>query len=70
MSQDTILALQALSEFARLAYSKTFDIQVTVTAGAFSKHFSVNQNNALILQSADVSSLSGGRGSVVRIGKL
>ena len=53
--QDTILALQSLSEFARLAFSKTFDIQLSVTAGTFSKHFSVNRNNALVLQSADVS---------------
>ena len=53
--QDTILALQSLSEFARLAFSKTFDIQLTVTAGTFSRQFSVSRNNALVLQSADVS---------------
>nr|AVP12646.1 CD109 antigene-like protein 1 [Littorina littorea] len=56
-TQDTILALQALSEFARLAYSKSFNIEVSVTAASFAKQFSVNQNNALVLQSADLPSV-------------
>jgi hypothetical protein len=49
------MALQALSEFARMAYSNNFNIDVSVTAGAFHQQFSVNQGNALVLQSADVS---------------
>lgn len=56
-TQDTILALQALSEFARLAYSNNFNIQVDVTAASFSKHFTINQANALVLQSAEMSSI-------------
>ena len=52
--QDTVMALQALSEFAKMAYSNNFDIQMTVTAGSFSHQFSVNAQNALLLQSVEV----------------
>ncbi|KAK7492650.1 hypothetical protein BaRGS_00016129, partial [Batillaria attramentaria] len=56
-TQDTILALQGLSEFARLAYSNNFNIDITVTADSFSKQFSVSQANALVLQSAEMPSI-------------
>ncbi|XP_071088378.1 CD109 antigen-like [Haliotis cracherodii] len=56
-TQDTVMALQALSEFAKMAYSNNFDIQVTVSSGSFSHQFSVNQNNALVLQSVDLPSI-------------
>ncbi|XP_046542511.1 LOW QUALITY PROTEIN: CD109 antigen-like [Haliotis rubra] len=51
------MALQALSEFAKMAYSNNFDIQVTVNSGSFSHQFSVNQNNALVLQSVELPSV-------------
>ncbi|XP_048243539.1 CD109 antigen-like isoform X13 [Haliotis rufescens] len=56
-TQDTVLALQALSEFAKMAYSNNFNIQVTVSSGSFRHQFSVNQNNALVLQSVELPSI-------------
>ncbi|XP_052721975.1 CD109 antigen-like isoform X2 [Crassostrea angulata] len=53
-TQDTVMALQALSEFAKMAYSSNFDIQMTATAGSFSHQFSVNAKNALLLQSVEL----------------
>ena len=53
--QDTIVGLQALSEFARVAYSDSLGIQVTITADAFTKTLTVNKQNALVLQSVVVS---------------
>ncbi|KAK7473608.1 hypothetical protein BaRGS_00035155 [Batillaria attramentaria] len=51
---DTIIALQALSEFASLAGSgDSQDIEVDVTAGSFTPHFTVTKGNALVLQSAE-----------------
>nr|KAG5689536.1 hypothetical protein BaRGS_008911 [Batillaria attramentaria] len=52
--RDTIIALQALSEFAPLAGSgDSQDIEVDVTAGSFTPHFTVTKGNALVLQSAE-----------------
>jgi len=56
--QDTVLALQSLSEFAAMVYSNNFDLQITVKAGTFSKQFQVNPTNALILQATEVLSNS------------
>uniref|UniRef100_K1RWY1 CD109 antigen n=1 Tax=Magallana gigas TaxID=29159 RepID=K1RWY1_MAGGI len=53
-TQDTVVALQALSEFAKMVYSNNFDIQMTATAGNFSHQFSVNAKNALLLQSIEL----------------
>ncbi|XP_060587232.1 CD109 antigen-like [Ruditapes philippinarum] len=36
-TQDTVIGLQALSEFAVMAYSDNFDIQATITAGTFTQ---------------------------------
>nr|KAG5689528.1 hypothetical protein BaRGS_008903 [Batillaria attramentaria] len=53
-TQDTIIALQALSEFAPLANSgDSLDVEVDVTAGSFTPHFTVTKGNALVLQSAE-----------------
>ncbi|XP_060581140.1 CD109 antigen-like isoform X3 [Ruditapes philippinarum] len=49
-TQDTVIGLQALSEFAVMAYSDNFDIQATITAGTFTHKFSINKQNALVLQ--------------------
>ncbi|XP_076447000.1 CD109 antigen-like [Babylonia areolata] len=54
-TQDTVLALQALSEFARHVYSSNFNVQINVKAGAFSRDYSITPSNALLLQSDDLS---------------
>ncbi|XP_041347121.1 alpha-2-macroglobulin-like [Gigantopelta aegis] len=56
-TQDTVLALQALSQFAKMAYAKNFDIQVHLKAGSFSHSFSINQRNALVLQKVELPSI-------------
>nr|XP_034324217.1 CD109 antigen isoform X1 [Crassostrea gigas]XP_034324218.1 CD109 antigen isoform X1 [Crassostrea gigas] len=53
-TQDTVVALQALSEFTKMVYSNNFDIQMTATAGSFSHQFSINAKNALLLQSVEL----------------
>ncbi|XP_067660553.1 CD109 antigen-like [Haliotis asinina] len=53
-TQDTVIALFALSEFAK-PFSNDFDIQVTVNSGSFNHKFSINQDNALVLQSVELS---------------
>nr|XP_022294895.1 CD109 antigen-like [Crassostrea virginica] len=53
-TQDTVMALQALSVFAKLTYSTNFDIQMTVSAGSFSHQFAVNTQKALQLQSVEL----------------
>lgn len=52
--QDTVVALQALSDFAAMAYSDSFDIQATITADTFTHTFTINKQNALVLQSVVV----------------
>ncbi|KAK3100069.1 hypothetical protein FSP39_014251 [Pinctada imbricata] len=53
-TQDTVVALQALSEFAKMAYADNFDINADVTLDS-SKNidhtFNINAKNALVLQS-------------------
>ena len=53
--QDTVVALQALSRFAAMIFSDTFNIQATVTAGTFTHTFNINKQNALVMQSVVVS---------------
>jgi len=48
--QDTVVALQALSDFAAMAYSDSFDIQATITADNMTHTFSINKQNSLVLQ--------------------
>ena len=55
--QDTVVGLQALSEFAAEVYSPSLDFTVvtTVTSDpAFRKTFNVNAQNAMVLQQAEV----------------
>ena len=52
--QDTVIGLQALSEFATLVYSKDTDMQITVTGGNYTQACNVTQQNALVLQSIPV----------------
>ncbi|KAL4230965.1 hypothetical protein ACF0H5_011338 [Mactra antiquata] len=50
-TQDTVIALQALSDFAKMVYSDSFNIQATITAGTYTHTFTINKQNALVLQS-------------------
>lgn len=56
--QDTIIALQSLAEFATMVYSPNFNMKVRLTSKTpgvpFQKDFTVDANNALVLQTADV----------------
>ncbi|XP_052280995.1 CD109 antigen-like [Dreissena polymorpha] len=56
-TQDTVVALQALSRFAALIFSDTFNIQATVTAGTFTHTFNINKQNALVMQSVVLPSI-------------
>ncbi|XP_062603689.1 CD109 antigen-like isoform X2 [Saccostrea cucullata] len=57
-TQDTIIALQGLAEFATMVYSPNFNMRVTLTSktpGApFNQKFTITQDNALVLQTADI----------------
>lgn len=53
--QDTVMALQALGAYSEKAYSPTFNISVTVTSAASSQQFEVTPENAIVLQSYEVS---------------
>ncbi|KAH3835183.1 hypothetical protein DPMN_108530 [Dreissena polymorpha] len=56
-TQDTVVALQALSRFAAMIFSDTFNIQATVTAGTFTHTFNINKQNALVMQSVVLPSI-------------
>ncbi|XP_064609434.1 CD109 antigen-like [Liolophura sinensis] len=53
-TQDTVVALQALSEFAGLIYSPTSNVDVVVSAANFRQSFGVSRSSALILQSTEI----------------
>lgn len=58
--QDTIIALQGLSEMAEQIYSPDFDMTVTISrppGSDVTETFNITADNALIFQSRDVSSL-------------
>ena len=48
--QDTVLALQALAQFAALAHRDDLDVQVMLTGTAWSYNVSVTDENRLLLQ--------------------
>jgi len=54
--QDTVVALQALAEYAALASgsSPTQNLAVTVTAGSFTHTFRITSADALVLKSVQV----------------
>ncbi|XP_033743834.1 CD109 antigen-like [Pecten maximus] len=56
-TQDTVVALQALSEFSRIGYSDHFDMQIGITAGQVTHMFNVTRQNALVLQSLELPSV-------------
>ncbi|XP_057300499.1 alpha-2-macroglobulin-like protein 1 isoform X4 [Hydractinia symbiolongicarpus] len=50
-TQDTVLAMQALAEFAEITYGTAADMSVLIRAGPDFEHtFKVNKENALVLQ--------------------
>lgn len=60
LGQDTVLALQSLSEFARMAYSDSFNMEIAIRAGHTFHNFTVTKQNALLLQSIEVSTATRG----------
>lgn len=61
-TQDTVIGLQALSEFAELIYTPDVDftLQLTVSADpTFSRTITVNQQNSMVLQLVELPSVSG-----------
>nr|XP_022323516.1 CD109 antigen-like isoform X2 [Crassostrea virginica] len=57
-TQDTIIALQSLAEFATMVFSPNFNMRVRLTSKTpevpFQQEFVIDQNNALVLQTADI----------------
>ncbi|XP_069129340.1 CD109 antigen-like [Argopecten irradians] len=55
-TQDTVVALQALASLAELVYEDNFSISVNVvsTPGTFSQTFTINNENALVLQIGEI----------------
>jgi len=49
-TQDTVLAMQALAEFAELSFSSGTNIKVSVKADDFDHVFNIDSNNKLVLQ--------------------
>ncbi|KAK3746370.1 hypothetical protein QZH41_006300 [Actinostola sp. cb2023] len=59
---DTVLGIQAMSEFAALIYSSSQNFQVKLSQSAdksFSKSFTVNTGNAMVLQQVLISKVEG-----------
>ncbi|KAI1728660.1 a-macroglobulin complement component domain-containing protein [Ditylenchus destructor] len=56
-TQDTVMALQALGAYAERAYSPNFNLTIKVQNGPDSQHFTVNSQNAIVLQSYELSHL-------------
>ncbi|XP_071088566.1 CD109 antigen-like [Haliotis cracherodii] len=58
-TQDTVVALDALSAFATVINSDSFKISADISSGKFSKHFDINAKNALDLQATDANEFTG-----------
>lgn len=57
ISQDTVIGLQALSEFAELIYTPDIDFTVQLMSSVdpnFRKTVTVNQQNSMVLQLVEV----------------
>uniref|UniRef100_A0A1I7TL17 TEP1-F n=1 Tax=Caenorhabditis tropicalis TaxID=1561998 RepID=A0A1I7TL17_9PELO len=59
-TQDTVMALQALSSYAAVTYSDKHLSQVNIQNGKHSHSFDVNLRNSIVLQSYQLSSLNDG----------
>lgn len=59
-TQDTVVALQALSKYAEAVYTGRRDVTVTITSKTgFLEKFHVNNNNRLLLQRATIPGIPG-----------
>jgi len=57
-TQDTVVALFAMSQFAKQVYSNNFNVHVTATLSPdLPFTFNIDQSNALLLQSREVSTI-------------
>uniref|UniRef100_A0A183D6Y7 TED_complement domain-containing protein n=1 Tax=Gongylonema pulchrum TaxID=637853 RepID=A0A183D6Y7_9BILA len=56
-TQDTVMALQALGAYAEKVYLPMFNISATVTNGADKHHCNVSAENAIVLQSYQLTNL-------------
>uniref|UniRef100_A0A1I8AIS1 NTR domain-containing protein n=1 Tax=Steinernema glaseri TaxID=37863 RepID=A0A1I8AIS1_9BILA len=56
-TQDTVMALTALGAYAEKTYSPQFNVQVKATNGADNQDFAVTSENAIVLQSYELSNL-------------
>ncbi|GAV02802.1 hypothetical protein RvY_13322-2 [Ramazzottius varieornatus] len=52
-SQDTVVGLQAISEFARLTTTKDRNIQVKIQTDGYKKDLTIKEENALVLQTEE-----------------
>ncbi|KAH9489284.1 hypothetical protein Btru_057009 [Bulinus truncatus] len=53
-TQDTVLALNALSEFAKQTYSNNFNVQITTQLNATTSYtFNIDKTNSLLLQTRE-----------------
>ncbi|XP_046569097.1 CD109 antigen-like [Haliotis rubra] len=53
-TQDTMVALHALTDYARRAHASGFQIEVDIKSGSDTHHISVTDSNALVLQSREL----------------
>ncbi|XP_048243479.1 alpha-1-macroglobulin-like [Haliotis rufescens] len=53
-TQDTVVALEALSKFAGDVYSPQTSINISVNMQGYSKNFSINSDTALLLQAGEI----------------
>ena len=51
--QDTVVGLEALSEFAKMS-SDSVDIDATIQSSDFTQRFQINDDNAMVSQSVMV----------------
>ncbi|XP_046569079.1 CD109 antigen-like [Haliotis rubra] len=53
-TQDTMVALHALTDYARRAHVSGFQVEVDIKSGSDTQHISVTDSNALVLQSREL----------------
>ncbi|XP_064610073.1 CD109 antigen-like [Liolophura sinensis] len=57
-TQDTVVALQALSEFAEKIFSPTFDVTVKISDDVNKHNFRIQRENSLVFQTAQMNNVS------------
>ncbi|XP_048243994.1 CD109 antigen-like [Haliotis rufescens] len=53
-TQDTMVALHALTDYARRAHTSGFHVEVDIKSGSNNQHVSVTDSNALVLQTREL----------------